>query len=356
MFKRIYHFRRVRLKHSIFARNKDRQNQPGYQFSRASFGLTTIGKLLVILFFTPIIIASDIVPEAIILMIANILLAISYLWNFVDRIIKKDISWAEAGLTVVGLLSATLLVVHLAPAIFAVDMSLTSILTCSSAVATGINTFFLVKNVFVPPLKWIVEHLFLYVGINIQGEYQKTPPFEAKKDRHVIELLLQEKLSDKNKDKLASYNKLLYLLDWYNNKYNEEILGNVFRQTKIEECEQARKELIVGNPSSALSIACTKQRYKKVNYDILLDGIEEIEQAIKVNDVSAYNSQCVYYFKNYVPIKTVSEVSQSWLNLRKLMSAEAERQKGKFQKCHESIPRGADGSEVELYEPRSRLL
>jgi len=230
-----------------------------------------------------------------------------------------------------------------------VSLTLPVLLVNCSVIATAINSFFLIKNVIIPPLKRMMECVSSCFGWTIQVEYRPATQLIKEQHRAMIDLLLRpEGLNEGNNDKLESYNKMLTKLDSYNNKYNEEVFGSFFRQKDIASIEKSLRELTTdGKDASALSIFYRKLSFKLTKYKSLTTALNELTASYGSKNMESYNSLCTRVFDNHSSVRTLASMEQSWIATRPLLFNEAARQKRKFDRLKECIPRGCKGYELE---------
>jgi hypothetical protein len=341
--------RKQKFKRSFIKRDRSLDNEAGHYFTSASFGLMALGKIWVTLSSVQIVVVPTITPEGFFLIFANVFLALGYFYNFFYRSVQLEITLTEAFLTVTGLTASIVLALYLASAMLLVSLTLPVLLVNCSVIATAINSFFLIKNVIIPPLKRMMECAFAYFGWTFQVEYRPATQLIKERHRAIIDLLLRpEGLNDGNNDKFESYNKILTKLDSYNNKYNEEVFGSFFRQKEITAIEKSIRELTTeGKDASALSILYRKLSFKLSKYKTLTTALNELTASYGSKNMDSYNGLCARFFDNHSNVRTMVSMEQSWNVTRPLLFNELIRQKRKFDRLKECIPRGCKGSELE---------
>ena len=331
---------KVTIKKKFFARKRDREIETVSYFYRASSGLTALANILVALFFSPAVVVTNILPQIVFLMVANVFLALGYLYDFVSRTYHLEISWAEALFTTAGLLASIAVSVCFSPAVFFSSFSITTVLTCCSVIATAVNTFFLIKDVIVPPLKHIVESLFLYCGFNIKENYYSTKPLDNVNDLEFMAVLLKdETLQVCPSDILASYNNMLKKLDEYQGKYSEVVWGTILCQDKIKEVEKGQNDFRFGNDGTALRFLNKKKVNKYQKMMRLNRAIAALDVAYEAKDPQLLNQFGNTFFENFPEINGVSELKEAWKDGCKLLEDEVARQQHKYDVLAACIPR-----------------
>lgn len=337
---------KIKLKKTYFSDSRNRERLSAHYFNRASFGLTAYGKVLVDLFFTPIVAASTILAGDLFLMIANVLLALGYLSNFVHRVFNKEVSLFEGCLTAVGLAISIGLAIYIAPAIFVVTLTAPVIFTYCSVIATAINSFFLLKNVIVPPLKRLVEFVLLHCfDYDIRDDYYYQKPLELKNDGFVIRRLLNredlgpdEPLSACEQNKLVLHNTTLKMLCWYINKYHEKIFGTILCEDKITEIEAEIRYLTVdGSSEFPIDFLDKKRSFKQSKLTKIKDALAKVTRASDQKTLDAYNQFGLRFFDNYSVVDQ-SDFAASFNTTSKLLQAEINRQEVKIKQLEACCP------------------
>lgn len=338
--------RNIKLKRTYFSDNRNRERLSVHYFNRASFGLTAYGKVLVDLFFTPIVAASSLLVSDLFLMIANVMLAFGYLSNFIYRIFNKEVSFFEGFLTIVGLASLIGLAVYIAQAVFVVTLTAPAIFTYCSVIATAINSFFLIKNVILPPLKRLVESLVFYCfGYNIKADYYYQKPLTLESDEFIIKLLLNredllpgESLTVVDQEKLVSYNNILQKLCWYINKYNEQPFGSILHEDKITDIEAEIRYLTVdGSSEFPIDFLYKKCSFKQTKLTKMKDALTKVTSAYEQRSPAAYNQFGLRFFDNYTPVDQ-SGLAASFKITSELLSTQISRQEVKIRELEACVP------------------
>lgn len=233
------------LNKKFFKRKPFRTLESGQFFLTVSSALSTLGKIVIQIFFTPIIAASTLSVQGLLLMIANFCMAFGYLANFGFRLSKKEFSSVGGTLTILGIAASVMLAIFISPGLFSASITLIGTLTALSTVATAINIFFLVENIIIPPCKLLVEWMLSFV-FNVKGLYISVKPLDPITDRFLIERILgDEPLTQQNKPVLNSYNGVIDMLNQYNSKYHEKIFGSLLLEKNISNMKTYLTNLVV---------------------------------------------------------------------------------------------------------------
>lgn len=284
-------------------------------------------------------ITTSILSKESIFIFANISLSLGYLTNFVYRALTRQISQSELIITTLSM-AGILAVAHiLLPA--TAGFSLVGIMSYANHIATTLNGFFMVRPIFVPPCKKILERIAAKFGFEIGGKYFFKPPFSLNQDRFVLDRLLRktyghdsfsEEFTD---DQIRPFNNLLHKITEYMNKYGEAPLGYVRHQNSIINLENALQQLItVGNPSDCTGFIAKKLDYKQTKLGLLKQARSELVQVQK-QEVS--NSHWMRFFSQKQNSDHISDTKILKDGL-KILDQEITRQQNKIESLQSCLP------------------
>lgn len=276
----------VKLKKSLFARNRDREKELGEIFNKTSRGLSYIMPLALTVFFTPAVITTSLFSKEIIAMLANLSLSLGYLTNFAYKIYQNEISKSELVISSLTLAAFLIIAYILCPPVAA--LSFFSGLTFLNQLAVSVNLFFLMKHVVVPPCKKILENIAQYMGFNIAGRYYSKPPLTLEHDRFILDQLLIKTYGHNsfspefNETELVSFNNLLLKLSEYIDKYDESILGYINNKDAIADLEKQIALLTTrANTDSSYAFIRRKIGFKTTKINLLQEAKETVSAALE---------------------------------------------------------------------------
>lgn len=257
----------ITLNKKYFARNKSRQEEHGAFFKKSSLLMAYFLPLILMLFFTPAVIATSLLSKEVFMMITNILLSLGYLTNFSFKVYTREFSKTELVISLLFLAAFIATAYMLFPPLGAI--SFINVLSFSNQISIAINIFFLLKHTLVPPGKRLVEKLFKKMGFNNNKQDSSVSLLSLDSDRAVIDRLLLRTYhhdsfsEDFREEQLASFNRLLQMLDKYQNKYQESFFGNINNQEKIADIEKQITQLVLyGNTDSSYGFIQRKIQFK----------------------------------------------------------------------------------------------
>lgn len=283
----------VRLKKSYFARDRSQELEYTSFFDKLYKNFSFLGKAIFAIILAPTIVASSIFSQVTFLMIANALLALGFISHFLHRIYRKEVSASELFLTLATITLFTLLLFHLLPTMPGWGFFAT--LYFINLFATSITTFFLVRNLIIPP----IQSLFNYVaaklfGLNLKEQLFKPSLLDKDKDVELLQRTLyklkridrlKEPVSDKD---VAVLNNRIQLLSSYVNKYQTPLFGFINNGDDIKQREiEVKKIKDGGSLDTSTSFIKEKElrkmqkveKYKDVlkKWDSKTPSIEELE-------------------------------------------------------------------------------
>ncbi len=322
----------------FYKRNKSRATQFGAIFNQTSTGLLVMEHLWVTLFLTPALIATSFISKDVIIMAANMLLALGYVSNFIYRVFHRDVSTAELLITTICITALTVVSIYFAPALGLVGTL--AILAKVNLIATSLNGFFLARNFLIPPLKKGFDTICRKLGIQSKREYYQQSPLTRKENGHIIRNLLTTHYSNDEEplnnydEKLSRFNKLIQILCRYMNKYHEKPFGSVKRAKEISELESRIDDLVLlGDATKAISFIKRKINYKR-------EKIAQLESAKKISTEEESKDAPDYeklkpFFSNIDAQKSSSLFFKS---ATELLTNEISRQQQKIIDLDSSLP------------------
>ena len=212
----------LKLRNSLFSRNRTREKEIGAIFNKTSRGITNLMPVIIPIFFAPALVTTSLFSKEIILMLANISLSLGYVSNFAYRIYNNEVSKSELLITALIVAALIALSYFFYPTIIA--YSFVNVLSVLNQMAAAVNLFFLVKDVIIPPCKRALEKVAQFLGVDITSGYYSKRPLTLEEDRYILDRLLTQaygydSFSPKFQEKkIGSFNRLLNKLCDYINK------------------------------------------------------------------------------------------------------------------------------------------
>lgn len=265
---------KIKLNPSYFSRNRHREKEYEDMFSMAYKSLSGLSHIIFLILFPPVIAISNLFSHGVFLSLMNICLSIGYCAKFFQRIKNSEVNITEFTVSFVFLCIAQAITFYLAPAISL--MNLIDVIGLFNLIATGVNSFFLVRNLILPPFQSFIHYVFMLFGYQITTSSFNKAPLSLEHDRPVIDKLLRkfykhDSFSDVfNEDEIRPFNHILSTLSDYINKYNEPFLGNLMNHDRIQALENGVSQLILsGSTENSLVFINRKIDYKSTKINLL---------------------------------------------------------------------------------------
>lgn len=329
-------------------RNPHRKRLTSGFLADAESSINWLSKIVIALFFPPVVAVTTIFAKNSFIIFANVALAIGYLINFTYRSIFRLTSIIELCLSIILISIAIICAVYLTGNFIPVSWTFAGILFSANIIATAINSVFLIKNVIIPPLKKGVEAFLELFGIKLNTKLFIRPPLTLENDREILDRLLLKHYKHDTYDanisddilnnRVKIFNNILNRLVYYINKYNESFLGNVMNQADIQRLEKIINELTLdGVADNALKFLVEKKLELKNSKLRKIDSIRmELEATYKEGSLSKFNTCLHTYFNNVSSVKNSEELEAKNTNCIKLMHSYKKYQEKKvavLQKC-----------------------
>lgn len=332
----------LKLKKSLFSRNRSREKEFGDIFNKTSTGLSYIMTLAITVFFTPAIITTSFFSKESIVILANLSLSLGYLTNFAYRVYQREVSKGELLISTLALAAFLTMAYLLCPPVAAV--SFLNVLGFFNQMAIAVNLFFLIKHVVVPPCKKIIENMAQYLGFNITGRYYSKPPFTLENDRFILDHLLMKTYGhdssspDFTEAKIDSFNKLLIKLSGYIDKYDESILGYINNREAIADLEKQIAQLTTrGVTDSSYAFIRRKIGFKTTKINMLNEAQNLITEAILNPEKSAVDA--LHFFSGVDENKLAEDRDVMLKEGLEHLRSEIQRQELKVESLKECLPR-----------------
>jgi|GEM_PF-3878457 len=200
-------------------------------------------------------------------MLATICVCGAYLTDYLYRVYNNDIGTVELTLSVmmvIGLLTSAYLFM---PAITL--YSLTHLFHSVHILAITLNTFFLFRDVLIPPMKRATEYVLSYFGVDYQDTYIQESDFNFEMDDVAIDRLFMRAYNqnideiEAPEEKIKPFNRLIQTLVRYANRYNDSLLGNIHNSSKIKQMKSYIEQITEdGNDANAMSFIKKKIAFK----------------------------------------------------------------------------------------------
>lgn len=349
------------LKYEVFQRSKTRENLANGIFSDAKESINWLNRILITLFFTPVVGITDILAKNSIIVLGSISVAISYLANFTYRLIQEDASAIEILLNLFGISIAISLAVLLTPGTLPLIYNLSGILFLINVAATGVNSYFLIRDVLLPPIYTIIKEIaYKLFNIKITDHLYKRKEFTLDDDYDVLFELTRRDYGVKlennpsnpdTKEKIKTFNNLLNKLVAYLNKYNQQFFGNVRNQSQIDQIEKIIKEVAIEcKTNTAYERLNKKITFKQCKIDRLRTARRQISVAASKCEKNKEQCQIVNFnrtLRMYINMPyiacvnsthSIAEVKEAKSIADKLISSEINNQSEKIELLNSCLP------------------
>lgn len=321
--------KRLYLK-KFYSRNKYRDNDDNSVFKTIYKNLSFFSTTGYLILLAPTVLISSLFTQAAFLMMTNLFLALGFIFNFCHRIYLKEVSSFELLMTLIIITGLVLLAFYLSPIM--PSTSLISILCFINLFSSSINSFFLIRNVVIPPLASITRSLLNQLGYSVSINCFDIHPLEMQRDRVVIDRLMKKYYhydsysTEYRLEDLTPFNKLIRLLCRYINKYQEPFLGYINHYDQIKKLEDAVNKLVKeGDAESSLAFIHKKIAFKESKVKALKEVKDLVEQA----DAPTFTWQKMYCF--FAGIQPTDEHNSNTKNTcLQLLTKEIDRQEKKL--------------------------
>lgn len=289
-----------------------RERESDAIFNNASSGFTEFGKIVVQVFFTPIVAATSLLLPSLLLLIANVCLALGYMVEFGYAVKRRQVSNIDKTLTIFLILASIMLSVYISPLVLSTSMTFVMVWIAASQIATAINVAYIAAKFINPPLQRLIEWVASCFGHNIKQLYCMKVPLNLEDDRFVIEYLLKEPLTPQNQPKLDSYNHLLNMWCQYSSKYQEQVLGKMRLEKRINKLKEYVDILTDGREarvsSEGLDFIKRKITYKLIKISDATKAMVELNKAYKKEDCGAFERFGLRFFSAEPPVQQLPKI------------------------------------------------
>lgn len=220
-------------------------------FSKAAKDLSTVTPIIFGIILGPTVVVSSIMSQAAFLMIANILLSVGLSLMFFNRVYQGNAKLPEIFLTLSIITALFFLVLYVSPVIMGLDFL--SILSYINLFASSINSFFLMRNILLPPFLKVIHDVTAKLGMKIDTHLDKPRDFQVendekkglKSDTIADELLVKnythadsKNLRDNNwrKKAIEPYNHSKEVIYNYATRYRSTLFGEINNRDNITDC------------------------------------------------------------------------------------------------------------------------
>jgi hypothetical protein len=331
----------LKLKKSRFSRNKDREKEFGDIFNKTSKGLSYILTLVITVFFTPAMITTTLFSKEMIIMLANISLSLGYLTSFAWHIYHGEISKAVLVLSALAVVAFLVAAWFLFPPLSA--LTFVNLFGFVNQLAVGVNLYFLVKDVIIPPCIKLIENICQRLGFEIEGRYYSKPPLTLEEDRYVIDHLLRKSYGhDSSSPKfqqvqLDHFNNLLTKLSKYIDKYDESLFGYINNKDAITDLEKQIAQLTTqANAESSYTFIRKKIGFRTTKINMLEEAKDTLS---KILETPGSDASCALSFFKGLNEFTLNKHRQKALTMGlKCLDKELHRQREKIAELKDCLP------------------
>lgn len=297
---------RLILKKSFYRRNRDRELENNNFFNKIHKNITSLTNVAFAIILAPTIVVSSLLSQATFLMIANIFLSLGVISSFFYRIYRQEMSLLEAIVSLLCMLALFFAAFYFIP--IAPGLGLLGIIGLTNLFSSSINSFFLLKNIVVPPLQLLFANIMRIFGWNLKADMVYKKPLNLQTDRHVLDKLLRkdcgyDSSSQRFQDKdITHFNNSLNLMCEYINKYQRAFLGSINNFDNIKSLESAVNKLITdGNTDGSTGFINKKLNFKVTKIQILVKVYSELQKE-QNNSNSINNNFDVKKYSQYFTI------------------------------------------------------
>lgn len=328
----------ISLNRAHFSRNRHREKEYDNVFSKAHKSLSFLSQVFFLVIFPPAIAISSLFSNAVLISTMNIFLSIAYCAKFIQRISEQEVSLLEMATTLFFLSLTIGTSLYWAPAISLI--SLIDVIGCINLIATGINSFFLVRDILLPPVQGLIHDVLNSFGYEITTSFFNKSPLTLKHDSHVLDRLLRKFYKHDShspefkEQEIRPFNNMLSTLTHYINKYNKPFLGNLTNRERITTLENAVSQLIIhGNTDSTTLFIRKKIDFKTSTLNHLLKAKQEfIIDGRKDNFTHRYR---FFNLSHKIPIDNQDELHAAGVTL---FDDAINRQKQKIETLQACLP------------------
>lgn len=285
----------------FYSRDRSRDNDDNSLFKTIYKNLSFFSTTGWLILLTPTIILTSLLTQTAFLMIANIFLALGFVFNFCHRIYMQEVGFFEFFMTLIIVAALVILAFYLSPIL--TSTSLIGILCIVNLFSSSINSFFIIRNILLPPLASLTQSFFNCLGFSFVIHCFMIRPLELERDRSVIDRLLNkyykyDSYSERYQEaNLSPFNRLIEVLCRYINKYQETLLGHINHQDKIKKLEDALTKLIKeGNSESSMDFIHRKISFKNTKIHSLKAAKSSVETANKTQNFNKKNMNQFFAF------------------------------------------------------------
>lgn len=285
---------KLELNRSFFARDRHREKEYDNIFSVTYKSLSVLSNILFLVLFPPAITISNLLSRDLFLSIMNIFLSVGYCAKFIHKIQFQEVSTLELVVSLLFLSASIAFTFYFTAAISI--LTVFDVIHFINHIATGINAFFTIRNLLLPPFEGLVKYVLSSLGYEITTSFFNKAPFCLEMDRPVIDRLLRkfykhDSFSDKfHVSQIIPFNNILSVLSHYINKYNAPFLGNLINQERITALENAVSQLIIhGNTDSSITFIRKKIDFKVSKIKRLQQSITEVSTTYTLQNSAHFN-------------------------------------------------------------------
>jgi hypothetical protein len=312
-------------------------------FKKSNENLLFILPIIFGLILSPTIIVGSILSQTVFLIIANALLSIGFIIEFCGRIYRNEVSFTEFMLSLIVMTGLFLVAFYFLPGIpgFGVIGALCFI----NLLATSINSFFLIRNLIIPPVLELIKYFVLKVfGYEMKARIYNADRITEKEHRGVTNRLFttfykQESsasevdISVDFEEKIKPFNNTIEMLEHYVNKYQKPVLGYLNRYIEIQRLQSAATRLAEeGHTDAAFGFIKMKLPFKKQKMSELTRAKEKLQ-----TEAQSLGNNLHTFFSPPLGM-TIGNSPENIQQGIKLLEAEILRQSEKIAKLEACLP------------------
>ncbi|MDP3704992.1 MAG: hypothetical protein Q8R24_03680 [Legionellaceae bacterium] len=333
---------KVKSKKPIFSRNRDREDESNGLFNKIHKNLSFLTNTVFVVILAPTIVISSFLSHTSFLMFANIFLALGFVFHFLHRIYLNEVSYSELLISLVVLALLCLVAFYFSPVI--TNWTFINTLCFINLFSTSIISFFLIRNVIVPPLQAVVQHISKSLGYESTTSFYYVKPLILVRDRSIADRLLKKFYhydsfsKSYTDDDLRPFNKIIEVLSKYVNKYQEPVLGYINNYDRIKELENGLSKLVMnGDTDSSLGFIKKKIDFKQTKMQAMLEVKDLLNQYKKREEKPDINNMNRFFYS--LPDINEGNQDSTMDSCLELLEVELARQQVKIDELSGCIPR-----------------
>ncbi len=340
----------------FYRRNRWREKLQGYSFKRWQSGLAWLSKAFLLVFFTPLVVLSNLLIQDILLVLTNIILAAGFLSTFFYNIHYNQFTRLELLLNSIAILAAMTFGVVFAGGALSAGLSSMSLSTLSlaflnyaNAIAICINILFAAQHLVFKPTYLLLKY-WMMRSILGRTPTPRYKTFDTSRDYFPLQHLSQQYYADgpENLDQVKQdFDKIIKLLTNYIIKYQTVLFGGPANQDKIELLETGINKLLTEGVLTADTVGFLQRKisFKETKIRLLRNGKNAVQTILqqhhpakeKTIGTSSRTDQSYQQLRPYIALQPNCTLPTTVNSFNQLFDAEIKRQEIKLEGLQTTI-------------------